>query len=138
MKTYPATLSEPKQNLALSSMGCTSVHHLHSSLPEKVLKPNRRLQAGDQVLLLENARVDGYWYEPSIMCRGDWTSHIMLAGSVGTVVTPRTAFVTSKNFKDKHVFANVDIQHNGVTSRVRVAHGVLKVLKRAGDHPQAH
>lgn len=86
---------------------------------------NYRLSDGDKVTLLYPARVDGYWFDEVTMFRGSWDSHIMLPGCEGIVVRARTPAVHSVDGRPSY-FANVDIVHNGVTSRIRVAHDQLK------------
>lgn len=76
---------------------------------------------GDTVVLLEPARVDGYWYDPDTMIRGSYDNHFMLPGSVGTVIKAKTPAVWSGGDLPDY-FANVDIPHCGVVSRVRVYH----------------
>lgn len=91
-------------------------------------RTNPKLQAGDLVVLLEHATVSGYWFDPDTMCKGQWDNHVVLAGSLGTVVTARTPWVTAPDDKPRF-FANVDVQMpDGSLSRVRVAHTALRRL----------
>lgn len=91
---------------------------------------NYRLKDGDQVTLMNPARVDGYWFNAGTMVRGSWDSHFMLPGCAGTVVKARTPCVCSPSGRTAY-FANVEIVHNGVTSRIRVAHNQLKRHRKA-------
>jgi hypothetical protein len=90
-------------------------------------KTNYRMKDGDAVELLNPARVDGYWYEPKHMASGSWDNHFMLTGCRGIVVKARTPCVVSPDGRTRY-FANVDIEHHGVKSRVRVYHSELKRL----------
>lgn len=86
---------------------------------------NYRLKDGDRVRLLVPARVAGYQHDPVYNPRGSWDSHYMLEGSVGIVVHARTPCVLARGGRTRY-FANVDIKHNGTTSRVRVYHHELR------------
>lgn len=88
-------------------------------------KTNYRLKDGDQVLLLDPARVDGYWYDEVHNPRGSYDSHYMLPNTIGTVIKARTPCVTSKDGRTCY-FANVDVEYNGTKHRVRVFHSTLK------------
>lgn len=89
---------------------------------------NYRLREGDTVQLLEPARVDGYWYDPTFAPHGCWVSHYILRGSVGKVIRARTPKVLRVGSKSLY-FANIDIEHNGVKSRVRLEHHLFKKLR---------
>lgn len=86
---------------------------------------NYRLRDGDRVKLIVAARVDRYWHDPVFAPGGCWDSHYMLPGSVGIVIRARTPSVMAVPGKNTY-FANVDIPHNGMVSRVRVHHHDLQ------------
>lgn len=83
---------------------------------------NYRLKDGDEVTILEPARVD--WYIPEFQ---SWTLMHFLPGTQGRVVRARTPCVTGAGTR---YFANVDIDYMGSTYRVRVAHETLKRNRR--------
>lgn len=84
-------------------------------------KTNYRLKDGDEVVLLANARVDGYWYDALYAPFGCWDSHYILKGSKGVVVKARTPSVVSEHGKTEY-FANIDVPNAGTVSRVRLHH----------------
>lgn len=93
-------------------------------------KTNVKLADGDIVVLIEHAEVNGYWYDPVYTGCGQWVNHVVLAGSVGTVVTARTPWVHAPEGAQRY-FANVDIEMpDGTLSRVRVAHTALKRVRK--------
>lgn len=92
------------------------------------MRTNYRLKDGDTVRLLQPARVDGYWHDDIHAPRGSWDSHYMLPGAVGVVVRARTPCVWTQDGKQAY-FANVDIAHNGVVSRVRVGHEAIRRIR---------
>lgn len=95
----------------------------------------RNLRPGDTVQLVEHAIVSGYWFEESVMVRGSWDNHIVLAGSLGTVVTADTPWVLAPR-ETERVFANVDIpMPDGTVSRVRVAHTALRRVTPVNQLP---
>lgn len=104
------------------------VRHVPAYQDHQPYKTNYRLAEGDEVLLLEHAVVDGYWFEESTMSKGSWDNHVVLAGARGVVRTARTPWVSSPGGATRY-FANVDVQMpDGSVSRVRVAHTALKKL----------
>ena len=90
-----------------------------------VPRTNYLLKDGDRVRLKAHARVDGYTYDPVYAPFGSWDSHYMLAGCEGVVIKARTPCVHTVSGKIRY-FANVDIAHNGIVSRVRVDHDTLR------------
>lgn len=90
---------------------------------------NYRLKDGDLVELLEPAHVHGYFYDPILCPWGMWESHWMLKGSIGKVIVARTPSVTSVDGRTTY-FANVDIEHNGMVSRVRVNHPKIRKVRK--------
>lgn len=91
---------------------------------------NYRLKAGDKVTLVNPAKVAGYWHDPVYEPRGRWESHFMLPGCVGTVIAARTPCVSYAPGKEPAYFANVDIEHNGTKSRIRVFHKELRKVRQ--------
>lgn len=85
---------------------------------------NARLKNGDRVRLLYSTVGD-----PPRGCRGFGV--IVPAGSEGVVSYARTARVSRKRNHDREYFANVDVDTELGSSRVRVPHNALKVVKRA-------
>lgn len=88
------------------------------------VRPNYRLKAGDNVILTQPARVDGYWYCPEYAPRGCWDSHYALPGTPGKVVVARTPKVVANDTECLY-FANVDT----AVGRVRVDHSFLRRVK---------
>jgi hypothetical protein len=105
----------------------TPVHALDSTMHRAVYRTNYRLKAGDHVVLKEHATVSGYWLDGVFAPHGSWVSHIMLAGAVGKVVVARTPWVCGPDNETRY-FANIDIEHNGCVSRVRMSHNALRRL----------
>jgi hypothetical protein len=126
------TFSAAKQAQALTpplekKNSAIPVHVLDGTVPRHKYKTNYRLKAGDQVVLKEHATVSGYWHDDVFAPRGSWASHVMLAGALGKVVTARTPWVCGPGNETRY-FANVDIEHSGGVSRVRMSHTALRRL----------
>lgn len=92
-------------------------------------KTNYRLKNGDLVVLLNNESVTGYWFDPDFMETGSWESHSIVKGTIGKVIFARTPYVFSEDGRTKY-FANIDVSHLGVVSRVRVQHSDIKRITR--------
>ena len=91
-------------------------------------KTNYRLKDGDRVEILYPAKVDGYWQDDKFVARGCWESHYIVAGTEGVVVRARTPSVRSDDGLTEY-FANIDINHCGIVSRVRLHHDQFRRVK---------
>ena len=90
---------------------------------------NYKLKNGDNVVLKENIRVDGYWHDDTFNPFGSWDFAHALKGTVGVIVTARTPCVQRKN--GELYFANVDVILSGVKFRVRPFHSQIKRVKKS-------
>lgn len=86
------------------------------------------MKDGSKVILTKPCRVDGYWYDPSMM-RGCWDLLYLLPGCIGRVIKARTPCVHYNPKTEPAFFANVDVEYMGKTFRVREFHDHFKEIK---------
>lgn len=73
---------------------------------------------------------DGDSVELKIATKGDFSkgNFLVPSGTKGVVAVARTPRVRCGNIKSVY-FANVDIEIDGIKGRIRVPHGVLRILR---------